>query len=172
MHATQSLRDEHRLIRRVLDAFEIALGRSARGAAVERATFEGFLEFFTGFADEYHHQKEEALLFPSLERAGVTDLFQTIVVSDEIGWRKPAPRFFMALCSQLDLPPEHVLLVGDDAVNDYDGALNAGLAAIHYDPRGTGARPAAIRTLDELLAGDWQGPHPTAPRRGSPGPHP
>ena len=71
MEATRSLRDEHRLIGRVLDAFEIALERFAQGVAIERTLFESFLEFFRVFADEHHHRKEEEQLFPRLERAGV-----------------------------------------------------------------------------------------------------
>jgi putative hydrolase of the HAD superfamily len=54
-----------------------------------------------------------------------------IVVSSEIGWRKPAPQFFAALCNGHS--PNQVLLVGDDRVNDYDGARAAGLHAILLD---------------------------------------
>lgn len=71
MHATRRLRDEHRLIVRVLDCFEIALARAAAGAPVARADYEPFLEFLRGFADECHHRKEEDELFPRLARSGV-----------------------------------------------------------------------------------------------------
>ena len=42
MEATRVLRDEHRLIGRVLDAFEIALRRFGQGVAIERTMFESF----------------------------------------------------------------------------------------------------------------------------------
>jgi hemerythrin-like domain-containing protein len=71
MHATRRLRDEHRLIVRVLDCLEIALRRSADGAPIARADQDAFLEFLRGFADECHHRKEEDELFPRLERRGV-----------------------------------------------------------------------------------------------------
>ena len=29
-----------------------------------------------------------------LEREGIADLFETIVISDEVGWRKPKPVIF------------------------------------------------------------------------------
>lgn len=53
-----------------------------------------------------------------------------LVISSEIGWRKPAPEFFAAMCRQAGSAPEHVLYVGDDLVNDYQGALSAGVRAV------------------------------------------
>jgi putative hydrolase of the HAD superfamily len=68
-----------------------------------------------------------------------------LVVSSEVGWRKPAPEFFRHMCAQSGLPPELVLLVGDDPVNDYGGARACGLHALLYDPAGAGPVPAAAR---------------------------
>jgi HAD superfamily hydrolase (TIGR01458 family) len=42
---------------------------------------------------------------------------------------KPDGRIFKAAIEGLDLPPERVLMVGDDYAGDVDGALAAGLAA-------------------------------------------
>jgi putative hydrolase of the HAD superfamily len=52
------------------------------------------------------------------------------VVSSEVGWRKPAPEFFAALCEVTGLPPEQIVYVGDDWENDCLGARGAGLQAI------------------------------------------
>jgi hemerythrin-like domain-containing protein len=71
LHATRRLRDEHRLIGRVLDCFEIALARGEADGALARADVEPFLEFLRGFADECHHRKEEQQLFARLEGRGV-----------------------------------------------------------------------------------------------------
>jgi putative hydrolase of the HAD superfamily len=59
----------------------------------------------------------------------------TLVISSEVGWRKPAGRFFARLADSLGVPVEAVLYVGDDLANDYDGARQAGLRAVLYDPR-------------------------------------
>lgn len=40
-----------------------------------------------------------------------------LVISSEIGWRKPAPEFFAEMCRQAGAPREQVLYVGDDPVN-------------------------------------------------------
>ncbi len=71
METTRALRQEHRVILRVLDGFEIALGDARRDGSVAAEVFEPFLEFFRGFADACHHCKEEDRLFPCLERCGV-----------------------------------------------------------------------------------------------------
>lgn len=65
---TRALREEHALLLEVLDRFERALARTAAPAARE---FAPFVEFFRGYADFCHHRKEEACLFPLLERHGV-----------------------------------------------------------------------------------------------------
>ncbi len=71
MDATRCLRDEHQVILKVLDCFDIALQRSRTSGAVSREVFEPFLEFFRGFADKCHHCKEEGHLFPCMEGKGV-----------------------------------------------------------------------------------------------------
>jgi putative hydrolase of the HAD superfamily len=57
-----------------------------------------------------------------------------VFVSSAIGWRKPAPEFFAAVCRGLGLTPREVLYVGDDRVIDFDGARAAGLAAALVGP--------------------------------------
>ncbi len=75
-----------------------------------------------------------------------------LVISSEIGWRKPAPEFFAAMCRQADSPPEHVLYVGDDLLNDYQGARAAGVQAVLMAADGSAATPveARITSLQEL----------------------
>ena len=64
------------------------------------------------------------------------DRAETLVISSEVGFRKPHPSFFYAACAQLGLPPDKVLCVGDDAENDVRGAIRAGLSGLLLD-RGT-----------------------------------
>jgi hemerythrin-like domain-containing protein len=69
--ATRCLRDEHQVILRVLDCFEIALRRSQDSGQVTRQIYSPFVEFFRGFADKCHHCKEEDRLFPRMEKKGI-----------------------------------------------------------------------------------------------------
>ena len=57
-----------------------------------------------------------------------------LVISSEVGWRKPAGPFFAALCGQTGGAPQEILYVGDDPDNDYEGARAAGLRAVLFDP--------------------------------------
>lgn len=59
-----------------------------------------------------------------------------LVISSEIGWRKPAAEFFAHLGDSLQVRPEAILFVGDDLGNDYDAARSAGMRALLVDPRG------------------------------------
>jgi putative hydrolase of the HAD superfamily len=65
-----------------------------------------------------------------------------IVISSEVGWRKPAAEFFQELVKAVGRSPAEVLHVGDDVLNDCDGALAAGLRALHV---------SRIGSLAELL---------------------
>jgi putative hydrolase of the HAD superfamily len=56
-----------------------------------------------------------------------------LVVSSEVGYRKPHRAFFEAVSERLDLPPERILSVGDDLENDVRGAIRAGLSAVYLD---------------------------------------
>jgi putative hydrolase of the HAD superfamily len=53
-----------------------------------------------------------------------------LVISSEVGWRKPAPEFFAEVCRRTGLTAAEILLVGDDRANDYEGATAAGLRAV------------------------------------------
>jgi putative hydrolase of the HAD superfamily len=57
-----------------------------------------------------------------------------LTVSSEVGWRKPAAEFFAAIGQSFGMKPAEILCVGDDRLNDYDGALAAGMCAVLYDP--------------------------------------
>ena len=87
---------------------------------------------------------------------------RSVVVSSEVGWRKPGRGFFEALVSACGCRAEEVLMVGDDPVNDVEGALACGLQAVRVD-RSVGAmadgghlsgrpKPSVIESLVGLEA--------------------
>lgn len=66
-----TLRNEHRVIERVLRVLEHLTTRHERGEPFEAASLKKCVEFFRLFADACHHAKEEDLLFPVLEGRGI-----------------------------------------------------------------------------------------------------
>ncbi len=87
--------------------------------------------------------------------AGLPELrsLRHLVVSSEVGWRKPAPQFFAAVCRACELAPAEVLFVGDDRANDHDGARAVGLHALLFDPDNKDGSRGVLRVarLSELL---------------------
>ena len=55
---------------------------------------------------------------------------EPILISSEVGFRKPHPTFYEAACASLGLVPSRILWVGDDLENDYRGPLRAGFQAV------------------------------------------
>jgi hemerythrin-like domain-containing protein len=70
--ATEELMQEHRVIERVLTALERAATRLSKGQDVYLRFFAGTTVFIKNFADGYHHQKEEGILFPAMIENGLS----------------------------------------------------------------------------------------------------
>jgi len=71
MKATEILIREHDLILRGLRVLE-ALARTANaGPGANAADARSMIEFIRKFADGIHHAKEEGVLFPAMEAAGI-----------------------------------------------------------------------------------------------------
>jgi putative hydrolase of the HAD superfamily len=86
---------------------------------------------------------------------------RSLVISSEVGWKKPAPGFFAHLGTRNgEDVADQVLLVGDDPTNDLAGARKAGLHGLLLDPlmRYPLLQPHSIRSLAELLASPGEGP--------------
>lgn len=76
----------------------------------------------------------------------------SLVISSEIGWRKPHPAFYRAICTDLGLPGEAVLCVGDDPENDLEGPRRGGLRSILLDRDATDEDDGnRIRSAVEVL---------------------
>ncbi len=71
MRSTRDLIEEHRVILGVLDGLERALAAADAGGDVPVAFLRDLVTFSQTFVDRCHHGKEEACLFPCLERRGI-----------------------------------------------------------------------------------------------------
>ncbi len=65
-----------------------------------------------------------------LERTGLAPFFDVVLISGEIGFRKPYPLVFDLLAEKLGNEKKHILYVGDDPESDIIGAQRVGLRAV------------------------------------------
>ena len=65
----------------------------------------------------------------------IASYVDAIIISSEIGWRKPALAFFTHVASVLDKEPDEILFVGDDRSNDFEAARAARMHAVMFDPQ-------------------------------------
>ncbi len=76
-----------------------------------------------------------------------------LVISSEIGYRKPHPAMYEAACARLGLGLGQVLWVGDDLENDVIGPTRSGLRALLLDRKPAEASPVPrILSLTDLLS--------------------
>lgn len=87
-----------------------------------------------------------------LDHLGLTELFDSIVISSEVGVRKPDRRIFSIASEMLNTQPNRALYVGDKLTVDVRGAKSAGMNAVLIDRAGVYADVDClkIRTLDSL----------------------
>lgn len=84
-----------------------------------------------------------------LKALAVEGLFNPVVISEEVGFRKPDARIFELAIAEWGVAPESVLFVGDDPVSDVGGAEAAGMRALRVgDPEGI----QSILSLEAWLA--------------------
>jgi putative hydrolase of the HAD superfamily len=89
------------------------------------------------------------------DRDLLTELFDTVVISAEVGLHKPQPKIYLLAAERLGVEPERCVFV-DDLRENCAGAEAVGMTAIlHRDVADTVAR------LEDLL-----GPIPSTPGRG------
>jgi HAD superfamily hydrolase (TIGR01549 family) len=77
-----------------------------------------------------------------LEICGLACFFEPAAIawSDEVGWRKPDPRIFLAALEALGAAPQHAAHVGDSVRRDVAPARDLGMLAIQYVGLREGAR--------------------------------
>jgi len=70
-------------------------------------------------------------IIESLKKSRIIDMFESIVVSGEIGRVKPHPLIFQKSTDELQVAPDNCLYVGDNWLADIQGAKRAGMQAVH-----------------------------------------
>jgi putative hydrolase of the HAD superfamily len=70
------------------------------------------------------------VIYKSLRRLRFDEPFQTVVVSEAHGWRKPSKRIFESALTKLQVKPSEAVYIGDSPIEDIKGAKDAGLKTV------------------------------------------
>lgn len=112
-------------------------------AVVFRAAGRYKLECYDGVYEIMRDLKKRFLLgavsdgqslwaVPELQSVNLEDFFQTVVVSGDLGYRKPDIRLFKQALDALQLAPQEVIFVGNDMYRDVYGAHAAGMKTVFF----------------------------------------
>ncbi len=95
-----------------------------------------------------------------LGHLGLADFFDTIVSSSRAGAEKPDARIFhlaLAEMSELGVEPATALHVGDGRLEDVEGAVAAGMLALHLTRTSGGGDLRDLASLPDLVAAERAG---------------
>ena len=70
------------------------------------------------------------VIYKSLRKIGISELFNVVVVSEEVGWRKPSAKIFQTALNKLQIEPFDAVYIGDNPIEDIKGAKEAGLKTV------------------------------------------
>lgn len=92
---------------------------------------------------------------PVMRKNEILHFFNTIILSDEVGYVKPQKKIFDLALNAIGIQDgSNVIHVGDNLITDAAGAKNAGLIPILYDPQGfynSDDNLITIKSLSEIL---------------------
>lgn len=72
--------------------------------------------------------------YKRLDDSHFNRFFDTIFISEEIGYQKPTKQFFEHIFNKLDLVPNQAIIIGDSLSSDIKGGINAGIDTLWYNP--------------------------------------
>jgi len=88
---------------------------------------------------------------------GLAPSFDTITYSGKVGVEKPDRRIFLHALSELGVEPAAALHVGDGRLEDVEGAVAAGMRALHLTRNTGGGDLRDLRDLPELVEAERAG---------------
>jgi putative hydrolase of the HAD superfamily len=95
--------------------------------------------------------------YAKIDTLHIRHYFDCIVISEEVGFRKPDPMIFVKAAEMLSMEPKECIYIGDLYNTDAVGAKKAGMKSCWFNPHGHQAPDGdvgpdyEIRNLLELL---------------------
>lgn len=70
------------------------------------------------------------VIYAGLRKLGINHFFHAVLVSEDVGWRKPHIKIFQEALQRLSVKAEETIYVGDSPAEDIAGAKAAGMKTI------------------------------------------
>jgi HAD superfamily hydrolase (TIGR01549 family) len=97
-------------------------------------------QYTVGLISNFTHAP---VIYKSLRKIKISEFFNVVVVSDEVGWRKPGSHIFQTALYKLQIQADEAVYIGDSPIEDIKGAKAAGLKTVFV--------PSQFNTLKDLL---------------------
>jgi hemerythrin-like domain-containing protein len=174
MLATDELKAEHRGIETMLRVLGRLADIAESGRDLDTGDAAGVIEFLRIFADKCHHGKEEDLLFPALEAAGIPrqggplevmlnehvigrgfirGMSQALAGEDMDGFAQSARGYIELLSNHIRKENEVLFKMADQALSaQKQEELLKAFAAMERDHMGEGVHEAFHAMMDRLAA--------------------
>ncbi|AWW30863.1 noncanonical pyrimidine nucleotidase, YjjG family [Echinicola strongylocentroti] len=82
--------------------------------------------------------------------SGIQSFFQLVVTSETTGHKKPDKRIFEYAMNQLGTSPDECLMIGDNLISDIEGARNASIDQVFFNPSKLNNELTATYTISDL----------------------
>ncbi len=89
-----------------------------------------------------------------LDTLGLTELFDGIVISSDVGWKKPHGEIFKIAFEKFGISPEDSFYVGNDLRDDIFGAHGAGMRTVYIKTEQSRDYPGPELPSPDLVARD------------------
>ena len=93
---------------------------------------------------------------PELAMTGLETFFDGILISSEVGYKKPAEEFYQALFEQFQLDSKECLMVGNDETSDIAGAIKMGMDSLYIHTAISPSGPVKELATYNVMDGDWE----------------
>jgi len=90
----------------------------------------------------------------TLERFGVAAYFNAIIVSADVGWRKPSPKIFRKALQTMGISASETAYVGDELDHDVEGAMKVGMHTVLLKRSSTNM--AASNVKPDIIIYEWK----------------
>jgi len=99
---------------------------------------------------------DTAMMQKALFRGNIDHFFSHFFSSKDLGYSKPDVKFFLEICNQMNIFPEHCVFVGNDYIKDIEGAAAAGMFSIFFNHAGwkgdMSAAHSVIHSFSEITS--------------------